>query len=333
MREVSLPRLLLLTLRHWRSMFLFGLILAVLLAGMKVLREYKNRGVSNVAHEEYLAAMEIYNASVEAYSGAIEKFQTKIDNKQKYFNESLLMQIDPHNECVSTISMVVKTPGLEEADTSAAQAGQTQSPAIVNASNVVHAYTDFISSNISFDKIAAEAGVTEQSVRELVLVTTDQYHFSSVFKVQARSMDMDLSKKIMDHILEEIDQNRDAFKSTLSVSGGTMTVGTLKPNAWGLYDMLGNVSEWCLDIYEKIEDLCTASCYSGVDNVDPIGPTTESIITAVATARVMRGGNWKSDVLSAGSMGRIRQANSTRDECVSGVRLCIYLTRHDDGTK
>lgn len=68
MREVSLPRLLLLTLRHWRSMFLFGLILAVLLAGMKVLREYKNRGVSNVAHEEYLAAMEIYNASVEAYS-------------------------------------------------------------------------------------------------------------------------------------------------------------------------------------------------------------------------------------------------------------------------
>ena len=215
MREVSLPRLLLLTLRHWRSMFLFGLILAVLLAGMKVLREYKNRGVSNVAHEEYLAAMEIYNASVEAYSGAIEKFQTKIDNKQKYFNESLLMQIDPHNECVSTISMVVKTPGMEEADTSAAQAGQTQSPAIVNASNVVHAYTDFISSNISFDKIAAEAGVTEQSVRELVLVTTDQYHFSSVFKVQARSMDMDLSKKIMDHILEEIDQNRDAFKSTL----------------------------------------------------------------------------------------------------------------------
>ena len=180
MREVSLPRLLLLTLRHWRSMFLFGLILAVLLAGMKVLREYKNRGVSNVAHEEYLAAMEIYNASVEAYSGAIEKFQTKIDNKQKYFNESLLMQIDPHNECVSTISMVVKTPGMEEADTSAAQAGQTQSPAIVNASNVVHAYTDFISSNISFDKIAAEAGVTEQSVRELVLVTTDQYHFSSV---------------------------------------------------------------------------------------------------------------------------------------------------------
>ena len=215
MREVSLPRLLLLTLRHWRSMFLFGLLLAVLLAGMKVLREYKNRGVSNVAHEEYLTAMEIYNSSVEAYSGAIEKFQTKIDNKQKYFNESLLMQVDPHNECVSTVTMVVRTPGLEKADTSASESGQTQNPSIVNASNVVHAYTEFITSGISYDEIAAEAGVPEQSVRELVLVSSDQYHFSSVFKVQVRSMDIDFSKKIMDHILEEIGKNQNAFRNIL----------------------------------------------------------------------------------------------------------------------
>ena len=115
-REVSLPRLLLLTLRRWRLMLLTGLVLAILLAGMKVVREYRNRGVSNVAHEEYLASMEIYNASVDAYTTAIERFQTKIDAKQKYFNESLLMQIDPHNECVSTVSFVVRTPGLENAD-------------------------------------------------------------------------------------------------------------------------------------------------------------------------------------------------------------------------
>ena len=192
-----------------------GLILAILLAGMKVMREYSNRSVSNEAHEEYLAQMAMYDASVQSYSSAIERFQTKIDAKQNYFNDSVLMQINPHQECVSSVSMVVRTPGLENADETKSNAAQTESGSIVNASNVVHAYNDFIKNGISYESFAQELGVPEQSVRELVLVIVDQFHFSSVFQIQARSADMDFSARLMDYILQQIEEKKGAFRDTL----------------------------------------------------------------------------------------------------------------------
>ena len=48
----------------------------------------------------------------------------------------------------------------------------------------------------------------------------------------------------------------------------TVAVGLKRQNAWGLYDMLGNVYEWCIDIYVNKKA-------SDAEVVDPAGPTME----------------------------------------------------------
>lgn len=55
-------------------------------------------------------------------------------------------------------------------------------------------------------------------------------------------------------------------------------VGQKKPNAFGLYDMHGNISEWCSDFYK-------AGYYSKSPRVDPQGPSSSHY-------RVLRGGAW-----------------------------------------
>jgi len=56
----------------------------------------------------------------------------------------------------------------------------------------------------------------------------------------------------------------------------TRPVGQKQPNAWGLYDMHGNILEWCWDWMAP---------YTAEPKVDPIGAST-------GTRRIYKGGNW-----------------------------------------
>jgi formylglycine-generating enzyme required for sulfatase activity len=74
-----------------------------------------------------------------------------------------------------------------------------------------------------------------------------------------------------------LDANLNAIGWYCHNSGGkTHTVAGKTPNAWGLYDMSGNVWEWCSDWF---------GAYSNSPTEDPQGPSTGSF-------RVVRGGSW-----------------------------------------
>jgi len=61
-------------------------------------------------------------------------------------------------------------------------------------------------------------------------------------------------------------------------ANGPHPVGTKQPNAWKLYDMLGNVWQWVGDWYGE-------KYYEQGENIDPRGPSD-------GTSRTLRGGSW-----------------------------------------
>jgi len=71
----------------------------------------------------------------------------------------------------------------------------------------------------------------------------------------------------------------------------TFPVGQKKPNAFGLYDMHGNVLEWCWDFFAP---------YTAEAQIDPIGPAT-------GDRRVYRGGCFDFDEVNCRSAYRFRQ--------------------------
>ena len=88
----------------------------------------------------------------------------------------------------------------------------------------------------------------------------------------------------------------------------THPVGQKQPNAWGIYDMHGNVWEWCLD---------WCDIYSG-DAVDPAGPSSPSIIDTLFHVRglwryrVFRGGSWNSFAKYCRSASRCSSSPGSR---------------------
>jgi formylglycine-generating enzyme len=95
-----------------------------------------------------------------------------------------------------------------------------------------------------------------------------------------------------------------------NAGGSTHPVAMKKANAWGLFDMTGNVHQWCRDVF---------ATWSAADVTDP---ETSSNPGPEPERRVLRGGSWLKDPKRARSASRHRSAAGNRS-AETGFRVAM----------
>ena len=104
-----------------------------------------------------------------------------------------------------------------------------------------------------------------------------------------------------------------SYSNMFDGSARFTVVGSYPPNAWGLYDMHGNVKEWCLDYFTETMSAEAVS--------DPKGPPSGDTGNNDLQKRVVRGGAYTTGATSCRSAARDSSSYVNGDNAYAGFRV------------
>ena len=130
----------------------------------------------------------------------------------------------------------------------------------------------------------------------------------------------------LDNLCRYKDTGGDASDTNCTAENGTAICGSYRPNSWGLYDMHGNVWEWCLDWYEQ--SIATAIAtdglpYGGRVNID-IADSQKCLSgsSPAEVKRVRRGGGIDQRATFCRSAARLGDTPQNRNKIIGFRVVC-----------
>lgn len=111
--EISIRDLLYYVLRRWRSLFLMAIACAALLGGFNLVKGISTLGSADLMEEQknYESQLEGYTLSKEHLENQVKKLTEAIQNKEDYYDHSVLMKLDPKQAYKGTVTFVVTDAG------------------------------------------------------------------------------------------------------------------------------------------------------------------------------------------------------------------------------
>ena len=203
-RIIDIKALLRCTLEKWRLLIIAGLICAAVMGGMEGYTQYKayRKGVeAEAAQAEEAAASAGSQESASLKDQELKMMSDRLEEKNRYYSESILGKIDPANEGFASADLIISARPAQTAD-------QAESDSEYNyirsrEFNILNFYTNAALYRTDLTEAAEALGTRAQLLGELITVT-DSNKSDSMITIKVIYPTQEGAKTILDSVVGQV---------------------------------------------------------------------------------------------------------------------------------
>ena len=203
-RIIDIKALLRCMLEKWRLLIIAGLICAAVMGGMEGYTQYKayRKGVeAEAAQAEEAAASAGSQESASLKDQELKMMSDRLEEKNRYYSESILGKIDPANEGFASADLIISARPAQTAD-------QAESDSEYNyirsrEFNILNFYTNAALYRTDLTEAAEALGTRAQLLGELITVT-DSNKSDSMITIKVIYPTQEGAKTILDSVVGQV---------------------------------------------------------------------------------------------------------------------------------